>query len=158
MPHSSAGVMDDEVSRWLAALPDNMHRRLVAVGLAKPRAMSPMTARRHDPGAIPGRIHAIPRGREAGHAADLRPDLSVPSWSTSAPTSACRRSARATPTHGGCICSARGLPISTVNRACGMARQFFRAAVRRKLLDEQSLRGPGKLRQEQQGPRVLREP
>jgi integrase len=29
--------VDDEVSRWLAALPDTMHKRLVAVGLAKPR-------------------------------------------------------------------------------------------------------------------------
>ena len=29
--------VDDEVSRWLAALPDVMHSRLVAVGLAKPR-------------------------------------------------------------------------------------------------------------------------
>ena len=29
--------VDDEVSRWLAALPDTMHARIVAVGLAKPR-------------------------------------------------------------------------------------------------------------------------
>src|SRR5688500_2932260 len=34
---SITGVMDDEVSRWLASRDDQTHRRLCAVGLAKPR-------------------------------------------------------------------------------------------------------------------------
>lgn len=31
------GVLDDEVCRWLAALPDDIHARIAAVGLTKPR-------------------------------------------------------------------------------------------------------------------------
>src|SRR5687768_6632708 len=37
---SITGVMDDEVSRWLASRDDQTHRRLCAVGLAKPRQQS----------------------------------------------------------------------------------------------------------------------
>ena len=34
------GTVDDEISRWIADLPDDMHARLAAVGLVEPRAKS----------------------------------------------------------------------------------------------------------------------
>src|SRR5580658_2165347 len=37
------GAMDDEVARWLAALPDAMHARIAAVGLTKSRERSAAT-------------------------------------------------------------------------------------------------------------------
>lgn len=37
------GVLDDEVSRWLAALDDKMHGRLAAAGLVKPRSRTGVT-------------------------------------------------------------------------------------------------------------------
>ncbi len=130
----SGGSLDDEVSRWLAALPDNMHKRLVAVGLAKPRATNPEAS---GAGMSLGRF--LEEYRESR--VDVKPGTLIAYGRT------CqyllgyfKADKRLSEISEGDADAWRlhlvgqGLAVSTVNRACGMARQFFRAAVRRKLL------------------------
>ena len=127
--------LDDEVSRWLAGLPENMHKRLVAVGLAKPRATNP-------DGAGPGMTLGPFLTEYTQSRVDVKPGTRLTYHRT------CQyllgyfgAGKRLSEVSQGEADSWRlhllgqGLAISTVNRACGMARQFFRAAVRRKLLE-----------------------
>jgi integrase len=128
------GSLDDEVSRWLVALPDNMHKRLVAVGLVKPRATNPDAA---GAGVSLGRfLDEYTQSR-----VDVKPGTRLTYGRTrqyllgyfhadKRPSEISEGDADAWRLH----LLGRGLAISTVNRACGMARQFFRAAVRRKLI------------------------
>lgn len=128
------GSVDDEVSRWLAALPENMHNRLVAVGLAKPRATSPdATAAGWTLGRF---LDEYTRSR-----VDVKPGTRIAYGRTRAYLlgyfHADRRlseinegDADAWRLH----LLGQGLAISTVNRASSMAQQFFRAAVRRKMI------------------------
>jgi hypothetical protein len=128
------GSVDDEVSRWLAALPENMHSKLVAVGLAKPRA-TPADA------AASGMTLGCLLDEYTQSRVDVKPGTQLTYGRT------CQyllgyfpADKRLSEINEGDADAWRlhllgqGLAISTVNRACGMARQFFRAAVRRKLL------------------------
>ncbi len=127
------GTMDDEVSRWLAALPENMHKRLVAVGLAKPRAAAPeasagMTLGRFLDEYTQSRVDVKPGtrityGRTRQYLLGYFGAGKLLSQISEGDADAWRLHLLG-----------QGLAVNTVNRACGMARQFFRAAVRRNLL------------------------
>jgi len=127
-------TVDDEVSRWLADLPDDMYGKLIAVGLAKPRAAGPdaaasgMTLGRLLDEYVRSRVDVkkntrLVYGRTCKYllgyfgADKLLPQIN-------------EGDADAWRLH----LLGQGLAANTVNRTCGMARQFFRAAVRRKLL------------------------
>ena len=57
------GVLDDEVSRWLAALDDEMHRRIAAVGLVAPRATATARLGEFLDAYVAGRPDIKPRTR-----------------------------------------------------------------------------------------------
>lgn len=133
------GSVGDEVSRWLATLPENMHKRLVAVGLAKPRGNAPDAS-------------ALTLGRYLDDYRQSRVDVKSGTQITYGRTThylvayfgADRLLSQI---NEGDADSWRlnllgqGLAINTVNRACGMARQFFRAAIRRRLLASNPFEG-----------------
>lgn len=135
------GSLDDEVSRWLAALPDNMHNRLVAVGLAKPRATNPeasaggMTLARLLDDYVQSRVDVkkntrLVYGRTRKHLIDHfgadKPLRDISEGDADAFR---------------LFLIGQELAGNTVNRTCGIARQFFRAAVRRKLIASNPFEG-----------------
>src|SRR5262249_46788167 len=123
------GAVDDEVSRWLAGLDSETYRRLVAVGLAKPRECDGQT------------LGALLDGYVAGRKADAKPrtlinldqarkrlgtffgaDKPLPDLTAADAEEFYRWQL------------AEGLAPNTVRRTCGRAKQFFRYAVRKRLL------------------------
>jgi len=130
----TGGTVDDEVSRWVGGLGDDLYAKLMAVGLTKPRAtMADAT------GA------GMNLGRFLEEYTEFRVDVKLGTRLTYGRTCAYLlghfgAGKRLSEISDGDADAWRlhllgqGLAISTVNRACGMARQFFRAAVRRKLL------------------------
>lgn len=132
---------DNEVLQWLADLPDTLHKRLVAAGLAKPRAMSPETA-----------AAGLTLGRYLDDYRQSRVDVKPGTQLTYGRTrhyllDYFKAGKLLAEIHEGDADAWRlhllgqGLAISTVNRACGMARQFFRAAIRRRLLANNPFEG-----------------
>ena len=128
------GSVDDEVSRWLAALPENMHSKLVAVGLAKPRATNPeasaggMTLTRLLDDYMQSRVDVkkntqLVFGRARKHLLAHFGTDKVLSEISEGDADAWRL-----------YLVKQELAENTIRRTCGVARQFFRAAVRRKLL------------------------
>jgi integrase len=125
---------DDEVSRWLADLPDDMYGKLIAVGLAKPRVNAPdasvlgLTLGRYLDDYRQSRVDVKPGtqltyGRTRHYLLAYFGADKLLSQINEGDADAWRLDMLG-----------QGLALNTVNRACGMARQFFRAAVRRKLL------------------------
>ena len=125
----STGSIDDETSRWVAGLPDDTHAKLAAVGLVTARAatmsltlgqfLSEYRAGRCDVKASTQLVF----GRTCKHLLDFfGPDKSLrdinegdaDSWRL--------------------YLVKQGLAENTIRRTCGIARQFFRAAFRRKLI------------------------
>ncbi len=122
------GSMDDEVARWLADLPDAMHTRLAAVGLVKARQSVNLAA--FIDGYIADRCDVKPATATVlGHTRrnlveffgpdkplrDITPG-EADQWRT---------------VH---LIGKEKLADNTVRRRCGIAKQYMRAAVRRKLI------------------------
>src|SRR5262245_27816389 len=123
------GVADDEVSRWLAGLDAQLYGRLVAVGLAKPRAGDGQT------------LAALIDGYVAGRKADAKPSTLinldqarkrlVTFFGADKPIHDITE-ADAEEFYRSLL--AEGLALNTVRRTCGRAKQFLRYAVRKRLL------------------------
>ena len=127
-------TVDDEVSRWVAGLADDMYGRLVAVGLAKPRATARdestpgMTLGRFLDEYMQSRVDVKPNtqlvfGRTRKHLIDHFGAEKPLTEISEGDVDAWRL-----------YLVKHGLAENTIRRTCGIARQFFRAAVRRKLV------------------------
>lgn len=124
-------TIEPKTAEWVADLPDDMHARLAAVGLVSPRAaamksalgpfLDEYIASRQD--VKPNTV--LVYGRTRKHLVDFfGADKALQDI-----------------TEGGAdewrlYLVSQGLATNTVNRTCGIARQFFRAAVRRRLIRE----------------------
>ena len=123
------GVADDEVSRWLAGLDAEIYSRLAAVGLARPRDCDGQT------------VGALIDGYIAGRKADAKPHTLinldqarkrlVTFFGADKPIRDITE-ADAEEFYRGQL--AEGLAVNTVRRTCGRAKQFFRYAIRKRLL------------------------
>jgi integrase len=129
------GSIDDEVSRWLAGLDDLMHARLAAVGLTKPRKSSGALA-------LGPFIDAYIAGRS-----DIKPNTRIGLGQA-------RRNLVAffgenkplgDITEGDAEEYRRyllgKLSVNTARRLCGRAKQFFRFAVRKRMIRENPFTG-----------------
>jgi len=143
------GGIDPETARWLADLPDDIHRKLVAVGLADARIPQGSTATL---GAflseyIAGRVDVKPSTRTVFER--TRNHLLAHFGSDKALHAITEGDADAWRLY----LVGQGLAPNTINRTSGIARQFFRAAVP----SREPVRGTQDRRHRQQSPRVLRE-
>lgn len=125
---SISGSIDDETSRWLAELPEAMYERLAAVGLVKPRQSATLAAfidayvgERRD--VKPATVTVLNHTRRNlveffGPHKPLREITpgDADEWRT---------------VH---LIGKERLSDNTVRRRCGIAKQFMRAAMRRKLI------------------------
>jgi integrase len=131
-----SGSLDVATARWIADLPDKVHSKLVKASLLQPR-----TAKANETNQnialseflsdyIGGRIdvgkstRTVYRRCEKNLLAFFGPDKPI---------------AEITPGDADAwrlYLIKRGLAQNTINRTCGIARQFFRAAMRHKLIEE----------------------
>lgn len=139
-----SGRIEDETARWLTNLGDKAYAKLVRVGLVPPR--TPVPATPETPAALdrlaafldnyiksrsdvkPGTRTVFARTRKhlvnffgAGKRLDNVTEGDADAWRL--------------------YLVSQGLAPNTVNRTCGIARQFFRSAVRRRLLRENPFAG-----------------
>jgi len=125
-----AGI-DDETARWLADLPSDMHAKLAGLELVEPREavviptlgqwLGDYIQGRHDVKPATRTVYERTRRHLLRHfGPEKRIDQITPGnadqWRL--------------------YLIGEGLAENTIRRTCGIARQFFRAAVRRKLIDE----------------------
>lgn len=128
------GSMDDETARWIAELADDMHGKLAAVGLIQPRQSMKL-------GAF---LDAYVEGR-----ADVKSGTATVYGHTKRCLLAFfdkdRDLRTITPADADAfrvnLATTEGLADNTVRRRMGIAKQFFRAAVRKKLLAENPFDG-----------------
>jgi Phage integrase SAM-like domain len=131
------GALDDEVSRWLVGLDDKMHARLAAVGLVKPRRFAMMTLGEFVDAYIADRTDAKPRTIINLKAARKElieffgPDRPLRDISDGDADEFWRYLLR--PRKGG-DAERKALGQNTSRRICGRAKQFFRAAIRKRLV------------------------
>ncbi len=123
------GVADDEVSRWLVGLDAEMHRRLVAVGLTKPRECDGQTLGALIDGYIAGR-KADAKARTLINFDQARKRL----FAFFGADKPIREITEADAEEFYRSQLAEGLAVNTVRRTCGRAKQFLRYAVRKRLL------------------------
>jgi len=123
------GSLDDETSRWIAALPDDMHSKLAAVGLVTPRAPTVNFT-------LSQFLSEYLKERT-----DIKPQTAVVLGHTRRNLIAFFGADRALSnvTEGDAdawrlYLIGQGLSDATVCRRCGVAKQFFRSAVRHKLI------------------------
>lgn len=124
-------TIEPETARWVTDLPDDMHARLAAVGLVSPRAaalkftlgpfLDEYIASRQD--VKPNTV--LVYGRTRKHLVDFFGADKALQDITEGAADEWRM-----------YLVSQGLATNTVNRTCGIARQFFRAAVRRRLIRE----------------------
>jgi integrase len=127
-------TVDDEVSRWLADLPDAMYEKLVSVGLTKPRAaaagetavgmtlgqfLADYTESRVDVKKGTQLVYGRTRKHLLEHFGADKPLAEISEGDAD---------------DWRLYLVGYGLAENTVRRTCGVARQFFRAAVRRRLI------------------------
>jgi integrase len=129
------GSMDVATAKWIAKLPDKHHAKLANTGLLEPRArpqmeQSRLTLKEFLSDYTQGRIdvekstRTVYRRCEKNLLAFFGPDKLI---------------AEITPGDADAwrlYLIKRGLAQNTINRTSGIARQFFRAAQRRKLIEE----------------------
>jgi integrase len=129
----TGGNVDDKTSRWLAALPDGMHKRIVAAGLAKPRQAATVATLRklHDEffaalNVKDGTHAAYKQGADSllSHFGDTTPlpeidALAIDKWLQSL--------------------RASGLAVATIAKRTQTAKRMFRQAVRWKMVAESPL-------------------
>jgi len=118
--------IDDETARWVAGLPDDMHGKLAAVGLVQPRA----SMRLGD--FLDGYIEA----RD-----DVKPNTLIVLRQSRqnliaffGPEKPLREITEADAEQWRLYLVRLGLSEATIRKRCGNAKQFFRAAVKRKLV------------------------
>jgi len=123
------GSIDNETARWVAGLPDDIHGKLVAAGLGMARAATvSLTLGQFLNEYTQGRCDVKPNtqfvyGRTCKHLIEhFGPDKLL-SEITTGDADAWRL-----------YLVKYGLAENTIRRTCGIARQFFRAACRRKLI------------------------
>lgn len=124
----SGHAVDDETARWLASLDHEMNEKLAAVGLADRRQQATLKAFIDDYLASRSDIkdRSVSRIREAGEkmVACFGAETRLRDF-TSADGPRFRQ-----------WLLAKGLAENTVRRNCGRAKQFFRAAIRLKLVTD----------------------
>jgi len=119
------GNIDDETARWVADLPDDAHAKLAAVGLVKPRASL--------------RLGEFLE-RYIKDRTDIKPGTATVLGHTKrnlvaffGPDKPLREINQGDADQWRLYLVGQGLSVSTTGRRCRIAKQFFRAAVRRKL-------------------------
>jgi integrase len=122
----SGHAVDDETARWLANLDREMNEKLAAVGLAERRAQATLKAFIDDYVGSRSDIkdRSVSRIREAGEKLIACFGAETRLWDF-------------TPADGPKFRQwllSKGLAENTVRRNCGRAKQFFRAAIRLKLV------------------------
>ncbi len=123
----STGVMDDEVHRWLGNLDEVLYGKLAAVGLVTSR------------GSVRLEGYLIDY---LGSRTDVKPSTHI-AWSNThrnlieffGSESALREISAGDADRWRLFLISTGLSENTVRRRCGIAKQFFRAAVRRRLIN-----------------------
>ena len=122
----STGVMDDEVHRWLGNLDEVLYGKLAAVGLVTPRASV----------RLAGFIDDYINSRQ-----DVKPATAIVYGHTRrclvdffGPDMAIRDVNPGDADRWRVHLASSGLSDNTVRRRCGIAKQFFRVAFRRKLI------------------------
>ena len=140
MTSQFTGRLDDEVARWLGGLGDKMHAKLAAVGLVEPRVVEP-AAPKPSPAPEPrlsefidqyieSRIDAKPTTLKVYRLTHTRLLAFFPADKLlSAVTPGDADSWRL-------YLIKRGLADNTVRKSCKVVRQFFRSALRHKLIAE----------------------
>ncbi len=125
-----AGVMDDEVARWLAGLGEIMHGRLSAVGLVPKRQairlkqfLDAYVQERCDVKSSTALVYGHTRRNLVEHFG---------------PEKALREITPGDADQWRLYLIGQGLSDNTVRRRCGIAKQFFRAALRRRLISSNS--------------------
>lgn len=120
------GVIDDETAKWLAGLDEVMYDKLVGVGLVAPRTSAKLgafidayIAERTDVKSGTATFYGHTRRNLTDFFGAEKPLREI------TPGSADQWRA---------YLAGQGLAENTVRRRCGMAKQFFRAAVRRGLI------------------------
>jgi len=122
----ATGVVDDETIKWLGGLDDGMYGKLAAVGLVGRRESTRLGAFLHD--YVKGRI-------------DIKPQTAVVLSHTMrnliahfGPDKALREIAEGDADGFRMYLISEGLSEATVRRRTGISKQFFKAAMRRKLV------------------------
>ena len=133
--------LDAEVAAWVGSISDKLHRKLVAIGVVPPRVKSDRAtlagfvdgfiSDRSDVKAATATVYTHTRRcLVAFFGADRLLDTITPgdadTWR--------RNLGRPKPTSVG-DARGEGLSENTVKRRCGIAKQFFRAAVRHRLIE-----------------------
>jgi len=118
---------DDETSRWIAALGDKMHARLATAGLVEGRASMALgafadafIAERGDVKPATATVFGHTRRCLVGHFGAEKPLRSFNQGDAD---------------RWRAWLAGEGLAEATIGRRCGIAKQIFRAALRRKLID-----------------------
>lgn len=124
-------AVDDEIARWLASLDETMTKKLIRCGLARPRkVVSVPTLAEWIDGYIAGRASMKPNTvRNCQTARKRLTDYFGESRTLDAITPADAEAFRES-------MFASGLSPATIGREIKRARQFFRSAVRRRLIAE----------------------
>lgn len=123
-----SGGLDDDTSRWLAALPDDIYAKLSSVGLVEERAS--LRLGEFLDSYIKGRVDVKPG--TTVHMGQTRRNLIAYFGADKALREINQGDADQWRLH----LVGQGLSDNTVRRRCGLAKQFFKAAMRRKLVAE----------------------
>ena len=120
------GVVDDETANWLSGLDDSMYERLAGVGLVAERSSAKLgafldayIAERCDVKPGTARIYGHVKANLTGFFGDDKPLREITPGEADQWLSYLIR---------------LGLAHNTIRRRCGVAKQFFRVALRRKLV------------------------
>ena len=123
-----SGSMDDETARWVANLGDTLHDKLLAVGLVAPRGSARLGP--FIDGYIASRVDAKPSTATIwGHTRRCLVEHFGADKPLSEVTAGAADAWRL-------YLIGQGLADNTVRRHCGIAKQFFKVALRNKLITE----------------------
>ena len=123
------GSIDDETARWIAQLPDNAHDKLAAVGLVKQRASLPVLRLKEF-------LDEYAKGRCDVKSSTQLVYARTTKWLLAffGPDKALQEITEGDADQWRLYLVGQKLAENTIRRTCGVARQFFRAAIRRKLI------------------------
>ena len=127
--------MEADLVQWVTDLEPRMAKRLARVGLIP----NPEAQAGGDAGAIPGRLHHAAHRREAGDEGSLVASDAEPVGVFRRGSRLARQSTEADAEDFKLFLLGRKLAPTTVSKRLQFARQFFRAAKKRKLIAEQSV-------------------
>jgi integrase len=132
-----SGVVNDEISRWLAEMDTRTYKRLIAVGLAKPRECDGQTLGALIDGYIDGR-RADSKPRTIINLDQARKVL-LEFFDPNKPIRDINEADAEE--FGRWLMAERRLGINTAHRHCGRAKQFLRFAVRKRLIQRNPFDG-----------------